>query len=276
MTQMSHQKKDFRFAELGSPKTIWAIPAAHGEVERLVNLHQQLIRHAQPGERIIYLGNMIGVGPHSRETIDEILSFRRQFLSIPGVKPDDVTYLRGAQEEMLEKLMQLQFATNPRQILDWMMAQGVKPTLQSYQVQADAAHELCGAGVIPLSRWTEGVRTAIHACPGHAQYFSSLRRAAYTDIQNHVDNLLFVHAGLDMSLPLHQQGDRFWWGRDDFQTYSRPYQPFSKVIRGYDHQHRGLHLNCVTATVDDGCGYGGALVCARLAAGEQIEAALRA
>ena len=275
MNMKSH-KRDFRFAELGIPRAIWAIPAVHGEVTRLNELHTQLIRHIQPGDRIVYMGNMIGVGPASRLVVDELLSFRRMILSIPGMQCDDIIYLRGAQEEMLQKLMQIQFATNPRQIFEWMLSQGLKSTLDSYDIDVESGLSLCGVGVIPLSRWTEQLRQTIHSCGGHEHYFSSLRRAAYTDIQDNMQSLLFVHAGLDMSLPLHQQGDRFWWGQDDFQSYDRPYRPFDKIIRGYDPHHRGLHLNCVTATIDNGCGYGGDLVCARLGMDSPIEAALRA
>ena len=44
----------------------------------------------------------------------------------PHSDVDDVAYLRGNQEEMWQKLLQLQFATDPRGVLKWMFEQGVE------------------------------------------------------------------------------------------------------------------------------------------------------
>ena len=66
-----------------------------------------------PGDRLVYTGNMIGRGSAVRETMDELLSFRRALIAMPGMLADDVVYLRGAQEEMWQKLLQLQFAPIP-------------------------------------------------------------------------------------------------------------------------------------------------------------------
>lgn len=269
-TPQAKHKQDFRFADLGRPNNIWAIPSVHGDHARLAKLHDQLLPQLNPGDRVIYLGNMIGLGAQSREVIDELLYFRRVALSIPAMRCDDLVYLRGSQEEMLQKITQLQFSRNPRQTLEWMVTQGVGATLQSYGIAPQEGFDLCAAGVIPLSRWTEKIRQTVYACPGHENYFANLRRAAYTQHDHSPESLLFVNSGLDMTLPLDKQGDRFWWGQDDFQSYDRPYQPFKKVIRGYDPMHRGLHLNCVTATLDNGCGYGGSLIGAHLAQGREI------
>ncbi len=259
-------KNDFRFAELGSPRRIWAVPSIHGEYERLQAIHDKLFQEIQPGDRLVYLGNMIGVAGNSHKTIEELLAFRRSILARPGIQPNDLVYLRGAQEEMLQKLMQIQFAPNPRQILTWMLENGLSHTLSSYNIDTEEGLRICGTGVIQLAKWTEHIRKTVQSCPGHDQFIAQLRRAAFTGVADSECEhpILFVNSGLDMSRPLHEQGDRFWWGRDDFQRFERPYKPFEKVIRGYDPLQRGLHLNCVTATLDNGCGYGGSLVCAMI------------
>ena len=43
----------------------------------------------------------------------------------------DIIFLRGAQEEMFLKLLQLQTAPNPCEILQWMFAHGVDKTIRS-------------------------------------------------------------------------------------------------------------------------------------------------
>ena len=84
------------------------------------------------GDRLVYLGNCLGHGAEVRGAIDELLGFRRQILARPGMFPFDIAYLRGAQEEMWQKLLQLQFAPNPREVLGWMLEHGVGATLSAY------------------------------------------------------------------------------------------------------------------------------------------------
>ena len=48
------------------------------------------------------------------------------------LNPEDVVFLRGAQEEMFLKLLQLQTAPNPNEILLWMYEHGVNKTIDSY------------------------------------------------------------------------------------------------------------------------------------------------
>ncbi len=82
--------------------------------------------------------------------------------------------------------------------------------------------------------------------------------------------MLFVHAGLNDKKPLEEQGDHLWWAGEKFQQIENAYEPFRKVIRGYDPEHKGMQMNCVTATIDDGCGFGGNLICAAFAKDGEI------
>ena len=113
-----------KFADIRNPKRIWAVGAIHADVERLSALHTDIARRFLPGDRLVYTGNMIGRGSAVRETMDELLSFRRALIAMPGMLVDDVVYLRGAQEEMWQKLLQLQFAPDPSVVLRWMLRQG--------------------------------------------------------------------------------------------------------------------------------------------------------
>ncbi|MGY8994381.1 MAG: hypothetical protein ACKVK8_09575, partial [Rhodospirillales bacterium] len=81
---------------------------------------------------LIYLGNLIGRGGGVLACIDEALVFRRALLAQRGADSNSVVYLRGGQEEMWHKLLQLQFASDPSDVLKWMMAQGVAATLEAY------------------------------------------------------------------------------------------------------------------------------------------------
>ncbi|MCB1537481.1 MAG: hypothetical protein KDJ49_00665 [Alphaproteobacteria bacterium] len=231
----------------------------HGEVERLARLHDSLIGQIRPGDRIVYLGNYIGVGPESAPVIDEILAFRRMVLAIAGMQPGDFVYLRGQQEELLQRAFQLHFASSPWMVYEWMLDQGLARTLESYGIDAREGLNAASADSARLARWTGFMRHMVYRHAGHDIFFHQLKRAAYT--AHTAAPMLFVNAGVKTDLRLEDQGDRFWWGGDDFQTISDAYDPYARVIRGYDPQRRGLYINCVTATMDNGCGFGGSLAC---------------
>lgn len=259
------QQGDQKFVQLGSPKRIWAVPAIHGESRTLISLHDKILDQFKRGDKLVYLGNYIGHGEDAAGTVSELLAFRRLVLSIQGVYPADLIYLRGSQEEMLQKLLQLQFAPNPTDVLLWTLGQGMTSTLNSYGLCQHDAIEACSKGTMGITKWTALLRQAIKDRPGHDTFFAQLTRAAYTD-ERSSSPLLFVHAGLDYDCRLEDQGDTLWWGAHKFQEIKHNYAPFKKVIRGYDPQHKGLDLNCVKATLDEGCGFGGQLICAAFTA----------
>ena len=244
-----------KFAILGRPRRIWAIGAIHGEVERLIALHEHIAARFRPGDRLVYLGNVIGRGPAISETIDEILDFRRAVLSLSGAMVADLVYLRGAQEEMWQKLLQLQFAPNPGEVLRWMLSQGVDQTLSCYGGRIQDGQAAARTGAVQLTRWTNSLRDAMRARHGHTNLYASLKRAAMTDS----GGVLLVSAGLDVTRPLATQGDSFWWNAADFQRIDRPYEGYVRIVRGYDGGGGGVDVGEVTATLDGGCGRGGTL-----------------
>lgn len=261
---------DFRFSVLENAQRVWSIPSVHGDLLKLQHLHDALLERFKPGDRLVYLGNYIGIQGFSAEVVDELLAFRCMLLSISGVKPSDIVYLRGQQEEMLQRVFQLQFASSPWSVYEWMLDKGLQATLESYGIDVReginaAARDAFDTG--RLSRWTSFVRHMVYRRAGHEIFYGQLKRAAYTREQADENGkkrtpLLFVNTGLKTDLRLEDQGDRFWWGGDDFQTITDAYRPYSRVVRGYDPMHRGLYINCVTATVDNSCGFGGSLACA--------------
>lgn len=121
-----------KLALLRGAQRVWAISSVHGEAERLRALHEAISRQFQPGDRLVYLGNILGHGPDVTDAVDEVLAFRRAVISAHGMFAADVVVLRGAQEEMWQKLLQLQLALNSGEVFDWMMEQGVGATLKSY------------------------------------------------------------------------------------------------------------------------------------------------
>lgn len=245
-----------KFAVLRCARRVWAIPAIHGDAQRLMRLHDQLGERLQMGDRLVYLGNYLGPGGHVAETIDELLAFRRIALTLPGAEPDDIVFLRGAQEEMWRKLLELQFATEPAQVFAWMMAQGLEATLRAYGGDPAQAAATFREGALATTRWTGRLRQAIHARPGHDEFLAALKRAALTE----GGEFLFVHAGVNHARPLDDQKDAFWWGGSlAVDRFEAPFAGFIGVIAGCDPGHGPARFGPYGGILDEGAGFGGTL-----------------
>lgn len=259
-----------RYADLGKPRRVWAVAAVRADVARLNGVHAALADRFRVGDRIVYLGDMIGHGDAVIETIDAVLAFRRWILAHRGAIPGDVAFLRGGQEEIWRGLLQLHFAPNPSEVLDWTLQNGARPVLAAYGGDEAQGFAAARGGAVALTRWTRTLRAAFYAQPGHEILFNTLRRAAHvgkpveTPI-NHASPTagpLFVNAGADPSRPFTAQGDRFWWGGGAFHRIQSPFSGFARVVRGCDPAKGGPRVEQYAVTLDAGCGFGGPLVCA--------------
>jgi serine/threonine protein phosphatase 1 len=249
---------DVRIARLRAARRVWAVAAIQGEAQCLAELHDTISERFQAEDRVVYLGNYIGPGGAVLATIDELLDFRRRVLGRPGGGACDVVFLRGAQEEMWQKLLQLQFAPNPGELLRWMVQAGMEMTIRAYGGDLRQGFAACRDGARTITRWTSGLRSAMNATPGHTELFSALRHGALTEDRG----LLFVHAAIDPSRPLVAQGDAFWWGREDILELKSPFEGFRRVVRGVDRDRRGVVERDFAASVDGGAGRGGKLMAA--------------
>ncbi|NKB21307.1 MAG: hypothetical protein GKS01_12505 [Alphaproteobacteria bacterium] len=245
------------FAVLHRAQRIWAISSIHGNIERLNKLQATIEEKFLPGDRLLYLGNILGRGEDVRATVDATLAFRRVILARRNMFTHDVVMLRGAQEEMWQRLMQLQFAVDPVEVLNWMLDQGIGPTLEAYDSGREDAQSAIRQGPMAITRWTAKIRAAFQAA-GHQEWLSSLKHAAWT----RDGTVLFVNRGLDPERPLDAQSDEFWWGSRAFNEIDTSYSGFDKIVRGFDPDAEGLVETRYTISLDGGCGRGGPLMAA--------------
>lgn len=246
-----------KFGCLDQAGRVWAIGAIHGEVDSLKVLHQRLMPRFEVGDRLVYLGNYFGNQKNAVAVLDELLVTRRRLMAANETsKPNAFVYLRGAREEMLAKLLQLQFAPNPAEVMDWLLDHHMGTVIESYGTPEHVARAIAREGTLSISKWTGGLRRGINDHPGQGLLLSNLRRAAFT----REGRLLFVHASIDISRPLNMQKDNFWWDNGRFNDIVQPYYGFSRIIRGYDHANQGLRLEApYVATLDGGSGRDGTL-----------------
>jgi len=263
-----------RFATFRFARRIWAVAAVHGERERLARLHDTLELKVRQGDRLVYLGNLIGRGSDVGGTIRELLLFRRAVLARRGFEPEDVVLLRGAQEEMFHRLLRIQFARGPKaaeEALAWMGQHGVDASLRAYGHSLAEGLRLARQGPVALGRWTRAIREAVRAAPGHDPLLAGIKRAALTDAPQG-GGVLFVAAGLNPSRPFEAQGDAFWWeergfaavmeGVEDETGGRAAWGGFVRLVRGYDRAHGGLVEGRFAVSLDAGCGFGGPLLAA--------------
>jgi serine/threonine protein phosphatase 1 len=246
-------EKDF-FANIEAGRRIWAIAPPEGDAERLRQLHKKISRDFCVGDVVVYLGNLMGKKGSGCRTIDEALLFRRAIISIPGTTPNDIVFLRGGQEEMFHKVMQIQFSQKPEQVYRWMLDNGLRETLLSYDIDPEEGFHVFSSGAVSIARWVAQLRQKQSAHDGHLAYMSALKHAART-----VDNgLLFVHRGINHDVPLAMQGDSFWWGGTLPFDRPVPYAPFAKVVRSCPSvQNKGVigssaYLTLLTSPQKDG------------------------
>ncbi|MDX1737945.1 MAG: hypothetical protein R3261_06885, partial [Alphaproteobacteria bacterium] len=230
-------------------KRIWVIGAIHNDVLSLRKMHSALYDKVESGDRIVYTGNMIGLFPHTRDTISEILGFRRWFLSLwPYMSPNDIVYLRGRQEEMLSKMLQLHFAQEPLQIIDYLYKTGLSPVLEGYGFRRHEFEDAAAVGASNLAEITTRLARVIRNYPGHDDLFKSLKHAAYSE-----DGVvLCVSSGLNGKIGLRDQGDNFWWGGENFARITHAYGGYCRLVRGFDPQHGGYREGAFTVSLDQG------------------------
>lgn len=251
-----------KFGHLGRPRRIWAVPACHGDTAQLDRIHLAIADRFVVGDRLLYLGNYLGGGDPAG-TIDRLLAFRTYLLAAPGMIADDLIYLRGVHEEIWSKLLQIQFAPNPQEVLRWMLDRGAEATLRAYGGEARLGLAAAREGAVAMTRWTNGLRETMRRQPGHNTFMSVLRRAALTE-ETDAGRLLFVHAGIDPAQGLAKQGDSFWWDAEGFTKTTAPFENFKRVFRGCDPAGDGLKLDGYAVTLDAGCGNGGPLIAAMI------------
>lgn len=251
-----------KFAELGAPRRIWAVAAIHGEIDRLSTLHDHLASRFGVRDRLVYMGNYLGVESRNNTALfDEILAFRAALLCKTGMEPSDIIYLRGPAEEAWQRLLRLQFAPVPLQTLEKLLASGVEAYLRLYGVSINDTKSMARAGSMAITRWTNQLRALQRAAPGHEALICGMRRAALAQAAPDQEKLLFVPAGFDPSRSLEDQGDALWWTSATFQVSGRAQNFYSRIVRGFDSVNTGADLQEAAVTLDGGCGRGGPLMC---------------
>jgi len=226
-----------KFQKFTKTDRIWAIGSLHSSIESFQSIKKYILSNFKNGDKLIFLGNLIGYNDYSKEIITDVLSLRFSLMAKYNLNNEDIVFLRGAQEEMFTKLLQLQIAPNPKEIIDWIFSHGVDQTLISYGFEPDKFRNIATQGTIQINKLTSKLNKKISEIPGHKEFFSNLKHAAFSNSME----ILFVNRGVDLSRPLSAQNDCFWWGYQNFSLVNKPYYTFIRIVRGYQsNEHNNL------------------------------------
>ena len=139
------------FIELKKANKIWAVGSIHSNLSSFSSIKKFILENFEISDKLIFLGNVIGLGDNSKETLSSVIDLRFNLMSKFKLKSDSIIFLRGAQEEMFSKLLQLQLAPNPTEILEWMFDHGVNKTIKSYGFSEDEVRNIASSGTMNIS-----------------------------------------------------------------------------------------------------------------------------
>ena len=70
-----------KFAELRYSKRIWAIGSIHSHLESFESIKKHILNNFSNGDRLVFLGNIIGLGNYPKETLTSAINLRNILLS---------------------------------------------------------------------------------------------------------------------------------------------------------------------------------------------------
>jgi serine/threonine protein phosphatase 1 len=240
------QRVGLQTARVPAGVRVYVVGDIHGCIGLLQQLHASVVsdaRMAGGGLRnvIVYLGDYVDRGLHSREVLDLLCASR--------LRGFDPVFLRGNHDQQF-----LDFFDNPRSGTVW-FKYGGDATVYSYGVRIPES-------IVAADRFTYVRDRLAEAVPrAHIEFLA--RTQLYCEIGDYV----FVHAGIRPEWPMDKQvPEDLMWIRDGFLDYDRPLDKL--VVHGHsvsdEPQVREHRIG-----IDTGACYGNALTCLVLEGGSR-------
>lgn len=197
---------------------VYVVGDIHGRADLLADLIARIAadagRYPDAVKQIVYLGDYVDRGPHSRQVIDAVLD-----AALPGFSR---IALMGNHEEAM-----LAFLVDPVDNAEWVGPFGGAATLLSYGVAL-------APGVPTPERLRQAADALEEALPArHRQFLEDLAD------RHALGDFLFVHAGIDPGRPLADQRPQdLRWIREPFLSRR---EPLEKVV---------VHGHTITETAE--------------------------
>ena len=85
------------FVELKKSNKIWAIGSIHSNLKSFKSIKEFLLNNFEATDKLIFLGNVIGLGSNSKETLNSVIDLRFSLMSKFKLEHESIVFLRGAQ-----------------------------------------------------------------------------------------------------------------------------------------------------------------------------------
>jgi serine/threonine protein phosphatase 1 len=231
----------------------FAVGDIHGWDERLEALLAQVRERGQAGDSLVFVGDYVDRGPHSRQVVDRVLRERRRW-------PGPVVTLKGNHEAMMLTALRT-WRDSSVAAWEWMRVGDGRATIASY---ADVISMAAFEAALPAD---------------HAEFFERLA------LWHEDENGIYVHAGIPPGKqPRECSEEELLWIRERF--IDSEYQWSKPVIFGHTPQFigppdQGLDLAQFRwrplerpgkIGIDTGCAYGGPLTAVILPEREYVAA----
>ena len=81
------------FVELKTSNKIWAIGSIHSNLKSFKSIKEFILNNFETNDKLVFLGNIIGLGNNSKETLNSVIDLRFNLMSKFKLKPDSIIFL---------------------------------------------------------------------------------------------------------------------------------------------------------------------------------------
>ena len=83
------------FVELEKSNKIWAIGSIHSNLKSFTSIKKFLLNNFEENDKLIFLGNVIGLGKYSKETLSSVIDLRFNLMSKYTLSPESIARARA-------------------------------------------------------------------------------------------------------------------------------------------------------------------------------------
>ena len=94
-----------KFAELKFCNNIWAIGSIHSHLDSFESIKKYILKNFSKNDRIVFLGNIIGLGDSAKETLSSVIDLRKQLMSKFFLNTEDVIFLTRSSRRNVFKII---------------------------------------------------------------------------------------------------------------------------------------------------------------------------
>ena len=90
-----------QFAELKYSKKIWAVGSIHSHFDSFNSIKEHILKYFAYGDKLVFLGNIIGFGKYPKETLSSVIKMRNYLLSKFLLKTQDIIFCEAPRKKCL-------------------------------------------------------------------------------------------------------------------------------------------------------------------------------